>query len=161
MNCPVCPNVLSQVTAGGVTVDVCEGGCGGIWFDNFELQKFDEPHETAGEELLKVNKNETLHIDFSQKRKCPRCDDVLMMRHYFSVQRRVEVDECPNCGGYWLDAGELALVRKELSQEKERKQATNQILSAMSKHPPSVRNQVDRARTIDSLFRLVGSRYTA
>ncbi len=24
------------MVAGGVTVDVCKGGCGGIWFDNFE-----------------------------------------------------------------------------------------------------------------------------
>jgi len=27
-------------------VDVCQNGCGGIWFDNFELEKVDEKHET-------------------------------------------------------------------------------------------------------------------
>jgi Zn-finger nucleic acid-binding protein len=37
-------------------------------------------------------------------------------RHFFSAKRRVEVDQCPNCGGYWLDAGELALIRAEKAQ---------------------------------------------
>jgi len=43
MNCPACGNILEQMTVGDVTVDVCQRGCGGIWFDNFELEKFDEP----------------------------------------------------------------------------------------------------------------------
>jgi Zn-finger nucleic acid-binding protein len=41
---------------------------------------------------------------------------VKLHRHFFSAKRRVEVDQCPNCGGYWLDAGELALVRAEKAQ---------------------------------------------
>ena len=52
MNCPACGNVLEEMKVGDVMVDVCQGGCGGIWFDNYELEKFDEPHESAGEELL-------------------------------------------------------------------------------------------------------------
>ena len=51
MRCPVCANVLSRKTVGGITVDVCAGGCGGIWFDRYELMKVDESHESAGEEL--------------------------------------------------------------------------------------------------------------
>ena len=42
MKCPACGNELSQMVAGEITVDVCKGGCGGIWFDHFELQKVDE-----------------------------------------------------------------------------------------------------------------------
>ena len=30
-----------------------------------------------------------------------------MMRHFFSVKRQVEVDECPGCGGFRLDAGKM------------------------------------------------------
>jgi Zn-finger nucleic acid-binding protein len=37
MRSPVCSNVMTTMTAEGVTVDVCTGGCGGIWFDWFEL----------------------------------------------------------------------------------------------------------------------------
>jgi Zn-finger nucleic acid-binding protein len=35
MKCPACKNVLQEMTVDNVTVDICKGGCGGIWFDNF------------------------------------------------------------------------------------------------------------------------------
>ncbi len=38
MNCPVCANTLSDIQAGNIRVDVCKDGCGGTWFDWFELQ---------------------------------------------------------------------------------------------------------------------------
>jgi Zn-finger nucleic acid-binding protein len=28
----------------------------------------------------------------------------------------VEVDQCPNCGGYWLDAGELESILREQAE---------------------------------------------
>jgi uncharacterized protein len=97
-------------------VDVCQGGCGGIWFDAFELQRVDEQDEAAGEPLLNIQRDERLALDRSRKRECPRCEGVKLHRHFFSAKRQVEVDQCPNCGGYWLDAGELALIRAETSQ---------------------------------------------
>jgi Zn-finger nucleic acid-binding protein len=95
MECPACGNQLQQMTVGGVTVDVCKGGCGGIWFDNFELKKFDEPHESLGEKLLETERDESLTIDRTKKLKCPKCKEVVMMRHFFSIKKQVEVDECP------------------------------------------------------------------
>jgi len=158
MNCPVCDNVLKSVTAGGVTVDVCMAGCGGIWFDNFELQKFDEPHEREAEMLIQVNTAKRPIQDDQRKRRCPKCADIPMMRHFFSPQKRVEVDECPNCGGYWLDAGELALIRDECRTEQERRKAVaayftevgRQQTQAMEKGGPE---QIARARRISQIVR--------
>jgi Zn-finger nucleic acid-binding protein len=116
MKCPACFNELTEFQVGNFTVDVCQGGCGGIWFDAFELQKVDEERETAGEPLLHIQRDERLIVDQSRKRECPRCAGVKLHRHFFSAKRRVEVDQCPNCAGYWLDAGELALIRAEKSQ---------------------------------------------
>jgi hypothetical protein len=116
MKCPACFNQLTETQVGSVAVDVCQGGCGGIWFDAFELQKVDEQDETAGEPLLNIERDERLVLDRSHKRECPRCTDVKLHRHFFSAKRRVEVDQCPNCAGYWLDAGELAMIRAETSQ---------------------------------------------
>jgi Zn-finger nucleic acid-binding protein len=113
MKCPACFNELTTRRAGGIAVDVCRGGCGGIWFDAFELQKIDELSEPEGEALLNIERDEAVIVDQSLKRACPRCSDVKLQRHFFSAARRVQVDECPNCGGYWLDAGELALIRTE------------------------------------------------
>ena len=113
MKCPACFNELSQLQVGNLTVDVCHGGCGGIWFDAFELQRVDEEQEVAGERLLDIQRDERIRVDPTRKRECPRCEGIKLKRHFFSAKRRVEVDQCPNCGGYWLDAGELALVRAE------------------------------------------------
>ena len=54
MKCPACNTTMEEVTVEGITVDVCKQGCGGIWFDRFELQKVDEMHESAGEILLQM-----------------------------------------------------------------------------------------------------------
>jgi hypothetical protein len=116
MKCPACANELTPLRVSNLTVDVCQGGCGGIWFDAFELRKVDEEFETAGNPLLHLRRDERLIVDQSRKRECPRCAGVKLHRHFFSAQRRVEVDECPGCGGCWLDAGELALIRAEKSQ---------------------------------------------
>lgn len=116
MKCPACFNELTPFQVGDLTVDVCQGGCGGIWLDAFELQQVDEEHETAGEPLLHIQRDERLIVDKSHKRECPRCAGVKLHRHFFSAKRRVEVDECPGCGGYWLDAGELASIREEKAQ---------------------------------------------
>jgi Zn-finger nucleic acid-binding protein len=116
MKCPACFNELTEFQVGNVAVDACHGGCGGIWFDAFELEKVDEERETAGEPLLNIPRDERLVVDSSRKRECPRCAGVKLHRHFFSAKRRVEVDQCPNCGGYWLDARELALIRAEKSQ---------------------------------------------
>jgi Zn-finger nucleic acid-binding protein len=116
MKCPACFNGLTEVTVGRLAVDACQGGCGGIWFDAFELEQADEEGETAGEALLSIERDEHLVVDQTRKRECPRCAGIKLHRHFFSARRRVEVDQCPNCGGYWLDAGELALIRAERSQ---------------------------------------------
>lgn len=157
MKCPVCENNLTQVQAGGVTVDVCLGGCGGIWFDNFELKKLDEPQEMAGQFLVNIKRRDDVQVDPTMRRSCPRCH-VVMMRHFFSPRRRVEVDECPSCGGYWLDAGELALIREEHQNEQEKLLAVDQFLTDASTQTLSPMrsqggDQANRARRIDQLFR--------
>ena len=157
MKCPVCSRDLAPVQAGPVSVDVCLGGCGGIWFDNFELQKLEQAGAVAEDMLVNVKKREDVQIDYSQRRVCPQCD-IVMMRHFFSPRRRVEVDECPNCGGYWLDAGELALIREEHKTEQDQQKAVEECLTEMSANvlgstQASGGEQLARARTIDQLLR--------
>lgn len=114
MKCPACFSQLSSLQVGSLVVDVCHG-CGGIWFDAFELQRVDEEQEVAGERLLHIDHDPHVVVDASRKRECPRCEGIKLHRHFFSTKRLVQVDQCPNCGGYWLDAGELAAIRAEKS----------------------------------------------
>src|SRR5256885_10939700 len=113
MKCPACFNELTQLQVGNLTVDACQGGCGGIWFDAFELQRVDEEQEEAGERLVNIQRDERIRVDPTGKRECPRCEGIKLQRHFFSARRRAEVDQCPNCGGYWLHAGELPPIRAE------------------------------------------------
>lgn len=129
MICPACSQNLTETQVGAVAVDVCHGGCGGIWFDLFELQRVDEQHESAGEPLLNIPRDPALQMDFARKRDCPRCEGIKLKRHFFSARRQVEVDHCPNCGGYWLDAGELEKIRAEKSSPPEAKPAARPSLS--------------------------------
>ncbi len=117
MKCPACYNELIPFNLGGVTVDACKGGCAGIWFDAFELQNVDEQDEVAEEWLLRLERNPEIQVDPSRRRECPRCEGIPLRRHFFSAKREVEVDLCPACGGYWLDAGELEQIRAEKAAE--------------------------------------------
>ena len=113
MNCPACGRELTEIQVGAVKVDICHGGCGGIWFDAFELKRVDEAHEAAGEHLVNIQRDPALKVDHSRKRPCPRCEGIKLKRQLFSPKSKVEVDHCPNCAGYWHDAGELDKIRQE------------------------------------------------
>ena len=129
MKCPACFNELTELQVGDLAVDVCQGGCGGIWFDAFELQKVDEERETVGEPLLTIQRDKSVVVDPSRKRECPRCPDVKLHRQFFSAKRRIQVDHCPNCAGYWLDAGELAMIRAEKAQTEAEAQSAQSSVS--------------------------------
>src|SRR5437867_2473706 len=150
MKCPACFNSLSSPTIGKLTVDVCRGGCGGIWFDAFEFQQVDEPQESAGAWLVDIERDPQLHVDTDRKRSCPKCDGVKLKRRYFSAKRRFEVDECPGCGGYWLDAGELEKVRDEMDEtarEKEAKAISRiQVSGSVLRYIYQLRTQSDTWR---------------
>ena len=131
MKCPACDKSLAEMTVESITVDVCDGGCGGIWFDNFELEKVDTATESAGEGLLEVGRDESINVDHTARRKCPKCDSQFMMRHFASTNREVEVDECPGCGGVWLDAGELGRIRAQYATDDEQQEAFEQYFGSV------------------------------
>jgi Zn-finger nucleic acid-binding protein len=143
-----------------VTVDVCRGGCGGLWFDNFELKKVDERFEPADEGLLDVEHDPDVVVDHQARRHCPRCDDTVLMRHHFSVQREIEVDHCPRCAGYFLDHGELVAIREQFGTEEARRDAArtafgdlfNQQLDAEAHQS---REEIQRSRGFARMFRLL------
>ena len=70
MECPACRRALQERTVDGVTVDVCDGGCGGLWFDKGELDHFDEPHESAGSQLLAVKRDPACEVDRDARYDC-------------------------------------------------------------------------------------------
>lgn len=164
MKCPACDNQLEQRKIGEISVDVCNNGCGGIWFDHHELKQVDEQHEGIGEGLLHIKRNPEISVDFGKIRPCPRCDDVLMMKHYMSVNQKVEVDECANCGGIWLDAGELGQIRSEFHTEADREAAAKKYFAEnfgdeLKKMLEESEEKSRRALNIAKMFRFICPSY--
>lgn len=90
--CPGCRKKMSPLSDGGVTLDACTE-CNGLWLDKGEL-------EARGAKLPAGG------IEYRGDRRCPRCDYKLMVR----PSKVVQVDFCPDCGGVYLDHGELAML---------------------------------------------------
>jgi len=138
LRCPACGHDLSPKAVDDLTVDACDGGCGGIWFDNGEIAEVDDRDETAGEALAEIKERWASAVDRTRKRACPRCSGILMLKRQFGPRQPVEIDECPGCGGIWLDAGELSQIREAFEGSGERAQ----VEAAMS---AVIANQVQRA----------------
>ena len=160
MNCPACSKSLTSKTVDQLEVDACEGGCGGIWFDQLEIKKVDEPHEGAGAALLDIQVDDTISVDHGPKRKCPKCANSIMMRHFHSVKRQVEVDECPSCAGFWLDAGELGKIRKLFPSEDEKNKAAVACMvdifgNELSRMKKESDEKAEKARQIAKMFRWI------
>ena len=160
MNCPACGRSMKKVKVTDVTVDVCDGGCGGLWFDQFELRKFDEPHEEGGEPLLLVERNPSVSVDRTEKLRCPKCPDSVMMRHFFSSKRQVEVDECPTCAAFWLDVGELAQIRTLFPSDEARRQAAREYMKEvlggeLAAHRSEREAKTQKFRRLARIFRFI------
>jgi Zn-finger nucleic acid-binding protein len=164
MRCPLCANVLTTLTTGGITVDACERGCGGTWFDGYELMRVDETHESAGKGLLEIRRDPDLEVDLSKRLSCPKCPRVVMARHVFSTKRKVVIDECPNCGGYWLAPGELGTIRTEYVSEEERKRPAEAYFSEifspeLAAAHAETEGDLARARKVAHAFRFICPSY--
>ncbi|VAX27795.1 hypothetical protein MNBD_NITROSPINAE05-757 [hydrothermal vent metagenome] len=124
MNCPSCKLELKKISAGGLSAFVCEGSCAGLWFGRFELLKLSAHSKGQGKQLLHVSRAEGVRFFRNVEAICPHCKTSLLLRHFFSREQNVEVCQCPKCGGFWVDSGELASIVKPTSEtEEKQKQA--------------------------------------
>jgi Zn-finger nucleic acid-binding protein len=115
MKCPACKNPLLEKDAGGMTLDVCYGGCGGIWFDATELERVNARAATTLHTIWSVP---VKNVKLTEPRVCPRCPEQVLDRKWFSDLKQVEIDQCPTCGGIWLDAGEFTRIYNEIKGDK-------------------------------------------
>lgn len=126
MKCPACNTSTNQFSVNNVTLDACNVGCGGVWFDNYELKKFDEAHEPTLKIPMEPKKNISRN---KSPLSCPKCSDIKLFQRFSSVRRQVAVDECAGCGGIWLDAGEIPALRTEFKTELDRRKAAEHMFT--------------------------------
>ena len=111
-----------------MTIDVCRDGCAGVWFDKQEFRDLREPASKAGDVLVALAGMPRVTVDAAERRRCPKCPNSVLMRHFSSAKRAVAVDECPTCAGTWLDGGELEQIRAEYGSGEARRQATQLMM---------------------------------
>jgi Zn-finger nucleic acid-binding protein len=103
---------------GGVTVHVCENGCKGIWFDWLGLSKLDKTNEGVGQALQDAMKSARMNDANRGVINCPKCNEP-MHRHEYKYDKEINIDECYDCGGIFLDSGELQEIRDHHLSEQE------------------------------------------
>ena len=131
MQCPACGNPMTEMTVGPIKVNACKGGCGGLWFDEWVFKKDEEFDQSVGQALIDIPQNPAVKVDMQKRRNCPKDTGVVMMRHLFSVDQKVTVDECPKCAGIFLDPGELADIRAAHETDAQRHAAAHQYYREM------------------------------
>jgi uncharacterized protein len=90
---------LRTILIAGLAIEFSDA-CGGAFFDRLELERFDDADEQPGDQLAELmNRYRASGLDFSQRLRCPKDPEVVMMRRFYSPKRGVEVDECSACGG--------------------------------------------------------------
>ena len=130
MQCPVCEKAMVEQDFGGVKVDVCKDGCKGIWFDWFELAKLDETHEGLGQSLEAALQYTRVNDENRGQIKCPKCQ-IPMHIHKYKSSKEVNVDECYQCAGFFLDSGELQVIRETFMSEEEEKKYMEQLMASV------------------------------
>lgn len=135
MKCPRTGERLVKRTFGDLEVAISQG-CGGIWFDRFQLPKIKYKEHELGEVIVEyLRKYANPLLDTAPRLNCPRDTDVVMMRRYFSPKRQIEIDECPQCGGIWLDAEELDGIRGLFRSSADRERAREEFVESVMSSP--------------------------
>ena len=109
MDCPICNVPLKELDYEGITVNHCEK-CDGYWLDEGALKKINaihkktfspeqiaEAHEMVKKKAIATKSDEARHIG------CPHCGKECKTSSVCGVN----IDECPDKKGVWLDKGEI------------------------------------------------------
>lgn len=113
MKCPVCKRALEKIKVGNVVLDICQGGCGGIWFDGDKLDKVARSAAAWKNSTTEITRSIEVSEDEHRVLKCAHCRGVKLERKLFSLGSGVIMDCCPKCAGVWLDHGELETIHEE------------------------------------------------
>ena len=116
MKCPRDGATLTnEKYEGDVVVNRCPS-CSGIWLDSGELKTVQETieHDYSAE----LDRIDTVGRAYEFARQealpeidCPKCGGDLNPREY-AYCSQILIDRCADCGGVWLDAGEIAALEK-------------------------------------------------
>ncbi len=160
MKCPVCGEEMVQENL-GVNVDVCETGCKGMWFDQDELVMLDENNEGLGAALENALRHPRSNDGARGPIDCPKCA-IPLHTHAYRGDREVRVDECYNCGGFFLDSGELTEIRDNYMSDAEVKAYADKLINSVPEYAQSEKDldaQEKRLKAIQNFTKFMTVSY--
>ena len=120
---------LTAINIKNVELDICPKS-GGIWFDRFEINKFDETHEDISEILKALPQNPT-PPEILKARKSPKHPAVVMQQQPYGPKGMngiLTVDICSMSAGIWLDYLEIQKIRQLYPNETDRKKSVEEFV---------------------------------
>ena len=154
MRCPACANELVAVKIDKVTLDVCRNSCGGVWFDAGEFDLYDEAKENVPHEILRPVKSAQIAVvDRNKTRNCPHCASTALIKRFVDGTYQLQIDQCPQCAGIWLDVGELENIREDNGSLEERQDVIDDYLDQSSKSKSSDKHEKGLKAVLGLLFR--------
>ncbi len=155
--CPVCTVALVPQTHLGVTLDVCPT-CAGIWFDADELTRLRQIDPTVLPRIDLQYQPVVERFDPPWERLCPVCR-VPLSRYNYLYTSNIQLDTCDQCGGIWVDDGELIKMNQVLQDAKTAEvppeaKAKMALAQAEAEH----REQMDKLEFWTGLFNFLRAR---
>lgn len=111
-SCPRCSKALSEAQVGNVKVDGCNG-CGGVWFDNKELNAVAQTRTSQMSDLEDMFLPDESNLTHNTTMLCPVCV-VQLYEFEFPHCPGIKLDACPLCRGIWVDDGELKAMHARM-----------------------------------------------
>ena len=112
LSCPRCgcPLALDRLRQPPETFEVqrCPT-CRGMFIETSKLRALESTFEVRLIEIRRIPDPQTQQW----RLRCPACPDRLLEKHEHPRDRKVIVDHCPSCDGWWLDGGELEAIQEE------------------------------------------------
>lgn len=112
ITCPACGQSMKKIfiPSVGVSIDICADGCGGIFFDNQEMQTITQKQGDISEIRDIINAGNFRPVDESRQRICSVCGKPMVKTPIKGIG--IEIDTCYSCGGIFLDNGEYDAIRQ-------------------------------------------------
>jgi Zn-finger nucleic acid-binding protein len=117
MQCPLCEDTPELRKLADADAHRC-GSCGGLFLTRGQLDLLVAPHE-GDLEFSTLDLDTFSHDDSHAEIACPVCDASTMRKVEFNIYTDIILDYCGECGGFWLDGGELERINasiRELSE---------------------------------------------
>lgn len=107
--CPVCEQEMAIKKINDISTLSC-AKCEGVWLTKGELNAILHPDDWDLEYCTTEHGADAP----TSGRKCPECPNTHLRKGNFIEYSNIAIDYCPECGGIWLDRGELDDITKEL-----------------------------------------------